>query len=125
MRALSVRQPWAYLIVSGQKDVENRRWPTRVRGPILIHASMKMDLDGLDYAAAMRIPLPAMLQTGGIVGTVTLVDCLEGGILAERLSNWFTGPYGYLLCDASPLPFLKCPGRLRFFEVAYPLEVRR
>jgi ASCH domain len=43
MKIISIRQPWAGLIVSGLKDVENRTWPTRYRGPILIHASQRPD----------------------------------------------------------------------------------
>ena len=39
MRTLSIRQPWAWLIVHGHKDVENREWATDYRGPLLIHAS--------------------------------------------------------------------------------------
>jgi len=38
MRAVTIRQPWAELIVRGEKDVENRSWRTRHRGPLLIHA---------------------------------------------------------------------------------------
>ena len=43
MKALSVRQPWAELIVAGLKDVENRTWRTDYRGPVLIHAGMKIE----------------------------------------------------------------------------------
>ena len=43
MRALSIRQPWAYLIAIGAKDVENRSWLTRFRGRIYIHASKRFD----------------------------------------------------------------------------------
>ncbi|WP_245839042.1 ASCH domain-containing protein [Yersinia kristensenii] len=39
MKALSIRQPWAWLIVNGYKDIENRTWNTKCRGPVLIHAS--------------------------------------------------------------------------------------
>lgn len=39
MIALSIRQPWAWLILNGWKDIENRDWTTRVRGRILIHAA--------------------------------------------------------------------------------------
>ena len=38
MRVLSVRQPWASLLVRGVKDIENRTWSTTYRGPVLIHA---------------------------------------------------------------------------------------
>jgi hypothetical protein len=37
-KALSIRQPWAHLIVAGIKQIENRTWTTRYRGPLLIHA---------------------------------------------------------------------------------------
>jgi len=43
MKILSIRQPWAALIVSGAKDVENRTWPTRYRGPLLVHAAKRSD----------------------------------------------------------------------------------
>lgn len=39
MKALSIKNPWAYLIAAGFKDVENRTWPTKHRGKILIHAT--------------------------------------------------------------------------------------
>ena len=41
MKALSVRQPWAHLIVTGIKRVENRFWETPYRGPLLIHAASR------------------------------------------------------------------------------------
>ncbi|MEI3544750.1 MAG: ASCH domain-containing protein [Alphaproteobacteria bacterium] len=40
---LSIRQPWAWLIVNGYKDIENRTWPTHFRGKVLIHAGKKWD----------------------------------------------------------------------------------
>lgn len=39
MKTLSVRQPWASLLVSGLKDIENRTWVSNYKGRILIHAS--------------------------------------------------------------------------------------
>lgn len=42
MRALSLTQPWAWLVVHGGKLVENRVWNTRHRGPFLIHAAKAM-----------------------------------------------------------------------------------
>jgi hypothetical protein len=40
MKIISIRQPWADLIVNGSKNIENRSWPTSYRGPVLIHASL-------------------------------------------------------------------------------------
>ena len=47
MKALSIMQPWAWLIANGHKDIENRSWPTRYRGPVLIHAGKRED-EGFD-----------------------------------------------------------------------------
>lgn len=38
MKAITIKQPWASLIVSGLKDIENRTWKTNFRGRVLIHA---------------------------------------------------------------------------------------
>ena len=44
-QAISIRQPWAWLIVHGWKNIENRMWRTSYRGPVLIHASKGMTQD--------------------------------------------------------------------------------
>lgn len=126
-KALSVRQPWAWLIVNGHKDIENRTWPTRFRGRVLIHASKGMTRqeyeDVEDYlmfstSAAVRsivLPEPDALERGGIVGTATILDCVPGD---RRSSPWhLPDSYGFLLCDARPLPFLQCKGALNFFNL--------
>lgn len=46
MKALSVRQPWAWAIGYGQKTIENRSWATAYRGPLAIHAGARWDEDG-------------------------------------------------------------------------------
>ena len=50
MLALSIRQPWASLILNAGKDIENRCWPTKVRGRILIHAAKGCTRDELEDA---------------------------------------------------------------------------
>lgn len=118
MRALSIRQPWAWLIVNGHKDIENRSWPTKVRGTIAIHASKGMThkeyVDCYYLAARQGIKLPSLpdLQRGGIVGTADIVDCVS-----ESDSPWYFGEYGFTLTNAKPLPFVPLLGKLGFFEV--------
>ena len=73
MKALTIRQPWAEAILSLGKDVENRSWPTRYRGLLLIHAGAKRD-DALCDALGLN---PRVLTYGAIVGTVELVDCVR------------------------------------------------
>jgi hypothetical protein len=73
MKILSIRQPWAYLITQGSKDIENRTWPTNYRGPVLVHASLRVDKrDGLAHGLD-----PSKFQTGGIVGIAEIVDCVR------------------------------------------------
>jgi hypothetical protein len=48
MKALSIRQPWAWLIIAGIKDIENRRWATNHRGPILVHAALMPNATPMD-----------------------------------------------------------------------------
>jgi hypothetical protein len=71
MKIISIRQPWASLIflAGDPKDVENRTWPTRYRGPVLIHASQRADdvtRDEIERRFGVRPP--AVLPLGGIVG---------------------------------------------------------
>jgi hypothetical protein len=78
MRILSVRQPWASLIVNGVKDVENRTWSTRFRGPVLVHASQRPDdiiSDEIERRYGER--RSSDLPLGGIVGMTEIVDCVR------------------------------------------------
>jgi ASCH domain len=121
LKALSIRQPWAWLILHAGKDVENRDWRTNFRGRVLIHAAQTMTKD--DYTActyfiapfrrAWRLPAYDILraQCGGIVGEVEIVDCVK-----QSSSLWFTGEYGFVLKNPKALPFQPCRGALNFFK---------
>ena len=111
---LSIQQPWAWLITSGGKDVENRKWRTRFRGLFLIHAPLKVDAEAIAALRGLRrrVPTGGEALTGGIVGVAEVVDCV-----AESESQWFAGPVGFVLRNARPLPFVPMAGRLSFFPV--------
>jgi hypothetical protein len=121
--ALSIRQPWAHCILHLGKPVENRSWPTNVRGSICIHASKNMTLsecrDGLEtyrYSGAgfdrlRAFPERSELSLGGIVGVVDIVDCVT-----DHPSAWFFGPYGFVLENPRPAPFVEVSGALGFFD---------
>lgn len=118
MKALSIRQPWAWLILHGHKDIENRKWKTHFRGKIYVHASKGMTRD--EYAIAhvlaeeqgVELPPFDQLERGGIVGTVEIVDCVD-----KDPSPWFFGEFGFLLKNPAPLPFRPLSGKLGFFPV--------
>lgn len=113
--ALSVQQPWTWLIIQGYKPVENRTWATTRREPIALHAGLKFDLDGYEWVqrAFPEIPLPKReeFERGGIVGTVNLVGCVT-----RHDSPFFFGPNGLVLRDPRPIPFRPCRGMLGFFR---------
>jgi hypothetical protein len=124
VKALSIRQPWAWLIVNGFKDIENRSWDTRYRGTVLIHASKGMTRAEYEAAKGIceslppleRITMPPFekLERGGIVGYAHIT-----GTTRESESPWFFGPVGFQLVGAKPLPFQQLKGRLSFFETGY------
>lgn len=109
LKAISLRQPWAWLVVNGYKDIENRRWPTNIRGLILIHAGTKRP-KAERLKGFLEVWPEAVLEYGGIVGVVKIADCTQ-----KHRSKWFNGPYGWVLKNPRPLPFRKCTGKLKFF----------
>ena len=74
MKVLTIKQPWATLIIQGDKRFEFRSWQTKYRGELLIHAGK-----GIDNEAVKRLEkyLPKKLQFGKILGKVSLVDCIK------------------------------------------------
>lgn len=104
-KALTICQPYAELIVRGDKPIENRTWSTNYRGPLLIHAGKSRDwLDDEDEHL-----MPGM-AFGAIVGRVTLVDCVRVQRLPPHLRDHehANGPWCWVLTDierfAVPIP---------------------
>jgi hypothetical protein len=144
MKAISLWQPWASLIVHGKKKIETRHWSTNYRGPLLIHAAKKKDgtagMDEADIAPLADALSPIKLHTlplGALIGVVDLVDCkpteqfdpLEinqmhinqfGGTWSEyQLGNFGPGRFGWVLDNPrkfeTPIPYRGSQG---FFEVS-------
>ena len=121
MKAISVRQPWAWAIVAGRKRIENRTWRTGVRVRIAIHSSRRRDdlwrsllnmLVGAERESCERSP------RGCIIGTVELVDCVD-----ESDDPAFGGEIGLVLADPQPLAEpIPCRGRLGFWSVPPGIE---
>jgi len=128
---LSIRQPWAFLISQGLKDIENREWTTCYRGPLLLHAGSKADEDWfyparhpkagqLRMYEAERLEVDDVMPKhiseyplGAIVGVCDLVD-----VGTYRGNKWFCGTYGFALANVQafdePIPW---KGALRLFPV--------
>lgn len=134
--ALSIRQPWAWAIVHAGKDIENRNWPTKYRGPICIHAAKGMtrgeyddanDVIGRTVGRVEQAWLdrwlgvtaaPMLLDRGGIIGVAEIVDCVDASS-----SPWFIGRYGFVLRNAHPVDFISVKGALGFFDWRRNMEV--
>ena len=113
MKILSIKQPYAWLIIQGQKDIENRPWKTGHRGPFLIHASKKINIAAYNHLKkTINLPDIDDLWTGGIIGQAEIINCVD-----QDLSPWFLGPFGFKLKNAKPLPFYACKGKLNFFNL--------
>lgn len=74
MKVLTIRQPWASLIMTGYKRFEFRSWKTNYKGDLLIHAGKTVDKEA---AERLKKYLPEELPLGQILGKVTVVDCVK------------------------------------------------
>lgn len=114
--ALSIRQPYAWLVANGIKDIENRSRRTHHRGRFLVHVSLNRSLLFANVAEEIEelagFKLPDELDVGGIVGVVEIVDCVRASesVWKEK------GSWGWVLANAHPLPFRPCKGALGFFK---------
>ena len=106
MKVLTIKQPWATLIMQGDKRFEFRSWKTKYRGELLIHAG-----NGADKEAIKRLGkyLPETLPYGKILGKVKLVDCIKMSpefkeLLLKENSDIYTkstfeANYGWQIAD--------------------------
>jgi ASCH domain len=117
LKAITVKQPWAWAIVAGYKDVDNRSRRTDFRGELLIHAAAELDPEGFQFLweKGLYRALPAELPQGGLVGVVSVVDCTR-----KADSDWaFPGKWHWVL--RKPREFknvLRCPGHQGLFYPA-------
>ena len=125
MKALSVRQPWAWLIVNGHKDIENRTWTNMsiIGETVLIHASSGMTrgeyedcygsiFEHVDKGLAGSLPVYERLNRGGFIGSAKIV-----AMVRQSESPWFSGPVGFVLSNAKTMPFCPFKGSMGFFDV--------
>ncbi len=126
MKCLSLKQPYAELLVSGKKTIELRNWNTSFRGKFLVHASKnidkkRLDLLGIDYNR---------LTLGAIIGSAVLYDVkqyrnkieleLDKNKHLADIEEFGFCRYGFMIKNTRrfkrSIPY---PGMLKFFEVDY------
>ena len=125
--ALSLKQPWAALLVAGV-NIEVRKWPTARRGHVLLHAALVPDPRPEVWQRVPAQLLDSAHLLGGIIGAGDLMNCVaynstEEFALDRELHwndpTWFEPPllYGFVFANLTALPFRAYPGWMRFFEV--------
>lgn len=72
MKVLTIKEPWASLIINGYKKYEFRSWKTKYRGKILIHAGMSLEKDAAKRFSEYNLEY----YKGAIIGEATITDCI-------------------------------------------------
>ena len=72
MKVLTIKEPWASLIIEEYKKYEFRSWKTKYRGKILIHAGCSVEKDMMKRFSDYNINV----NPGYIIGHATIVDCI-------------------------------------------------
>ena len=141
VKVLSIRQPWAWLIVSGLKDIENRTWRTDHRGTVYIHAGKSFDWGAIHWLFEMSSTYPSLVgvmwqvlshfgldasdasigtpptrhqeELGALVGKATLCDIID-----DSDSVW-AEPANWHWCFREPVAVapVPMPGRLGLYEI--------
>ena len=106
MMALSIKQPWANLIVGGKKTIETRIWQTDYRGPLLIVSSKS----------------PAIAPAGCALATAELIDCRPMTKRDETAAQCeiYPNAFAWVLTNIRPIAPFPVKGRLGLYEVEYP-----
>lgn len=121
MKALTVRNPWAWAIAYAGKTVENRSWATKYRGRLYIHAGAARPTLEMLHDCEARVESiggmfkPAKMPYGALVATAELVNCQRNG---EPLNPWAEPDcYHWILRDIRvlrrPIP---CKGALQLWN---------
>ncbi len=80
MKAITVRQPWAWCIAAGHKLVENRTWVTHYRGPLAIHAGATVERESLRTVKQYLVDQGVLQSVDELVGDRHLLA--TGAVLA-------------------------------------------
>lgn len=117
MKAITICQPYAELVASGEKRIENRTWPTSHRGPIAIHAGKSRDWlsPGDD---------PERFTFGAVVAVAELVGCLR---VEQLTGEWKThvhanGPWCWMLSNVRRVTPVPCRGAQGLWQFSGPTE---
>jgi hypothetical protein len=110
VKALSIKQPWANMICSGEKTIETRLWHTPYRGELLIVSSKR----------------PAIPPNGYALAVARLVDCRPMQLDDESAAccDLYDGAYSWVLADVQPIELIPVRGQLGLYDVCFLIQHR-
>ena len=127
MKALTIKQPWATLIMEGRKEYEFRTWKTKHRGEIYIHAGKGINKEGIKRFEHLKLEYPK----GYIIGKAKLTDCIlvdddfakklleKDPLVYQNLTRTREkNLYAFKLEDVEKIKPIEVNGKLSFWE--YP-----
>ena len=129
MKTLTIKQPYATLIMEGLKEYEFRTWKTNYRGEILIHAGKGIDKKAMKKYEYLGFEYPR----GCIIGKATITDCIKiddnarkmlreknGVVYSNVIENSKWNGYGFKLEKMEKIDPIEICGKLSFWEFDYP-----
>lgn len=151
MKALTVRQPWAWAIASGKKRFENRNWkpsPKDVGTWIAIHSSAKgpETLGEIQHvemlmgeSAAGQLHLGVIVCVARLAAVVKVLEGRDGALVLTDVTpapkpmpelqaltadhlKWIEGPIAFFFDRVRPTPLVKARGALNLWELPQALE---
>ncbi len=123
--AISIRQPWAELILSGRKTIEVRSWTTEFRGSIWVHSGIKADPE-LEQCFGF-----SELYKGGYLGKVVVEAIIPFDLHRWELwrdrhlcaGNYVPGLYAWILSSPEKLSLpVRAPGKLKLYYPPHDVE---
>ena len=123
MKVISIKEPFATLIVKKHKNIETRSWKTSYRGEIYIHASKTIMKDKISENAYKYVS-ENQLHTSEIIGKANLVDCIEMteefiktiNVKEKSLGIYEVGRYAWVLDNIEEIEPIKAKGKLNIWE---------
>jgi hypothetical protein len=124
MKALSVKNPWAWAIAHGFKTIETRTWATNYRGPLLIVSSLKPDRILLDwFIKETGQHIENQIEYGKAIAVVDLLDCrpMTKADQDAALCDVYSGAVSWVLENVRPIESFPQKGQLGLYNVDYEI----
>lgn len=128
MKVITIKQPFATLIAEGVKEYEFRKWKTKYRGKLLIHAGKSVDKEAIEKFSKYNFDYP----TGKIIAEVDLTDCIEvtdefrkelqeknSLVYSNAINNKYWNGYAFKVENVKKIKEIEVNGKLSLWEYDY------